>query len=101
MLAAAAAKREKEGVLQIVWCELYVMKDTHTQNGHTLGLTLTPLWYKLQAMIAAAAAKREKEGVLQTRAQREAEAAKRRRRYRKASIRVRFADGTMLQVFIL
>lgn len=59
-------------------------------------------FYKLtaddaKAMVAAAAARRGRVDVLQTRAQREADAARRRRRYRKASIRVRFADGTMLQ----
>jgi UBX domain-containing protein 6 len=50
-----------------------------------------------KAMVATAAARREREGVLQTRAHREADAARRRRKYRKASIRVRFGDGTMLQ----
>ena len=48
-------------------------------------------------MMAAAAAKREQESVLRTKATREMEAARKKRVYRKALVRVRFPDGVTLQ----
>jgi len=50
-----------------------------------------------KAMAQAAAARRQQDETLRTKATREAEAAKKRRRYRKALVRVRFPDGVMLQ----
>ncbi|KAL1524935.1 hypothetical protein AB1Y20_019811 [Prymnesium parvum] len=52
---------------------------------------------EVKAAMAAAAAKREQESVLRTQAQREMEAARRKRVYTKAMIRVRFPDGVTLQ----
>ena len=56
---------------------------------------LTPA--EVKAILDASAARRAKEERLMTREQREAERAKARRLYRKAMIRVRFPDDTVLQ----
>lgn len=50
-----------------------------------------------KALVAAAAARKSEDETLRTKAQREAEAARRKRRYRKALVRVRFPDGVMVQ----
>ena len=51
------------------------------------------------AALNAAAAKRDSEAVLRTKAMREKESAVRKRHYKRALLRVRFADGTILQGF--
>jgi hypothetical protein len=50
-----------------------------------------------KAMMAAQSARREEASQLRTQQQRDAEAARRRRTYRKALLRVRFPDGSILQ----
>jgi len=50
-----------------------------------------------RSLVAAAHARRAADSTLRTRETREAEAARRRRMYRKAMVRVRFPDGTMIQ----
>ena len=52
---------------------------------------------EVKAAMAAAAARRAQESILRTREQREQEAARLKRVYRKAMIRVRFPDGLTLQ----
>jgi len=56
---------------------------------------LTPA--EVKAMAQASAARRADDETLRTKAQREADAARRKRRYRKALVRVRFPDGVMVQ----
>ena len=48
---------------------------------------------EVKAAMVAAATKREQESVLRTQAQRDAEAAKKKRVYSQAMVRIRFPDG--------
>ena len=52
-------------------------------------------------MAQASAARRAEDETLRTKATREAMAAKKKRRYRKALVRVRFPDGVIIQANVL
>ena len=92
MLSASAAKREQASVNgNNRYTSLAPSSASCSTNASTSRRSSTTTTLKTVARASA------QESVLRTKETREAEAAKRRRVYRKALIRVRFADGLMLQ----